>query len=285
MTLTLTIRGQGTLDRIGAPDLNQIPPIANSFRVYESTSETARGEKRFTYSLRPQSADTAEFPSIELSYFDVQQEKYVTLHSEPIPIQISQAEQLASNQIAVASVPRQKVAGLQASDEGIFANITDPSQFVNHSVDVRKWIGGAGSMAGVYATVTLLVARSRRNRADPQRIRRRSATNRAERKLAQAIELLEQRQERRAAEEFTSLFTHLAADLAGISAAGMTVSDFSRVLRELQFPDDLVAQCHQLLERCDAARFGAGGIHGIGADAASLLRRLRAVIRERRLLR
>ncbi len=48
MTLTLTLSGQGTLDSITAPDLSNIPQIADNFKIYEATEQT-KGNRAAIY--------------------------------------------------------------------------------------------------------------------------------------------------------------------------------------------------------------------------------------------
>ena len=63
----------------------------------------ALGDRRqFTYSLRPRTADIKAFPPVALSYFDVDRERYVTLRTEPIPLRVAAARQLADGEIAMA---------------------------------------------------------------------------------------------------------------------------------------------------------------------------------------
>ena len=95
MTLTLTLTGQGSFDRATMPDLTKIPQIAENFKVYEATEQTKGDQRRFTCALRPLAAGIKEFPPVAVSYFDVQAEKYVTLTSAPIPIDIEKADKLA----------------------------------------------------------------------------------------------------------------------------------------------------------------------------------------------
>ena len=106
MTLTLALKGQGTLDRAVAPDLSAMSEVTTDFKIYEpTTTETDGDTRRFTYGLRPLHAEVKQFPEIPISYFDVDQERYVTLHTPAIPVDVSEATHLSSDDIAVTDRP------------------------------------------------------------------------------------------------------------------------------------------------------------------------------------
>ena len=103
MTLTLTLSGQGALDNAAAPDLSKIPEVAENFKIYEATEQTKGDQRQFTYSVRPLKEGIHEFPAVSVSYFDMDQEKYVTLASAPIAIDVEKADQLAGRDIVGTS--------------------------------------------------------------------------------------------------------------------------------------------------------------------------------------
>ena len=59
-----------------APDLAKNPAIAKNFKIYDATEQTKGAERRFTYSLRPLTAELKEFPPIEASYFNAKTEQF-----------------------------------------------------------------------------------------------------------------------------------------------------------------------------------------------------------------
>ena len=135
ITLTLRLRGEGTLDRSRPPDLESIPEVKKGFKVYEATAETKSGVRTFTYSLRPLDSDITAFPPVPFAYFDVKRERYVTLHTPSIPIEILEAEKLGDGEIVTAARVRNNgVRPVEARKEGLFANIQDPGPLRDQSV-------------------------------------------------------------------------------------------------------------------------------------------------------
>lgn len=258
MTLTLTLSGQGTLEGVNAPDLSKIPQIAENFKIYEATEQSKSDRRQFTYSLRPLEAGIREFPAVTVSYFDVQQEKYVTLSSPPIPIEIEKADKLAGRDI-VAS-PNGLSSGrkeLETRQEGIYANITDPGQLTDESLRPERWLAALGGLTGFYAVMALVVFRLRRLSGDTVRQRRRSAPGKARRSLAEAMRELSANRVREGADRLESALVELVADWTNTPAAGMTPAEACRQLQSLAIDGEVLNRVSRFLENCESVHYGA----------------------------
>jgi len=289
MTLTVSLQGQGTLANAFAPDLAKIPEIADAFKLYEATEEIKGSSGRFTYALRPRKKGIEEFPSVPVAYFDVDTDRYVTLRTDSIPIQVTKAERLSEGQIV--STPAGASGGRQdlgVRREGIFVvNVTDPSAVRDESVRPGRWLLGLGGIAGLYAVVALLAVRLRRFAGDKALVRRRSAAARARGRLRHALAELRQRGFRAGADPVQAALVGLVADVADVAEAGLTPKDVSRLLHELGLEADLVNRVETFLETCDAAQYGGSdmGAEQFGHEAEDLLGALLKALKTRRLLR
>ena len=90
VTMKLTVSGRGNFDRVEAPALSEssgwrvYPPSAN----FHSEDEISiRGTKTFELAVIPETKKTA-MPVFAFAYFDPEQEKYVTLRSEPAALTV-----------------------------------------------------------------------------------------------------------------------------------------------------------------------------------------------------
>jgi hypothetical protein len=266
MTLVLKLKGKGTLDRARAPDLEAIPEIANRFKVYEATEETQGLARTFTYSLRPMSAEIETFPAVPLSYFDVGRERYVTLRTDPIPVRIEAADQLAGEDIIIqpAAGDRNGQKAIEARKEGIFANIMDPSALRDESVDYRIHGAALGGMAVFYFLAAFATRRIRKVSGDQALRRRRSARSRARTRIDEAASRLEAGDLKQGVDLIRSALTGLVADAADLPEAGLTVRDVKEHLLRLEIEAELVARIETLMESCDAACYGALADQGGG---------------------
>ena len=156
--------------------------IADVFRMYEATEESQENARRFTYSLRPLNTEIAEFPALPVSFFDVDQERYVTLHTDAIPLEINAAEVLADTEIVSGSGLEGPSGAneLQLREGGIFANKL--AVLGNDRVRPARWLGLWMGMVAGFVSVSLVIARVRRTRQQPDRQRRKPRGRRSHQK-------------------------------------------------------------------------------------------------------
>lgn len=277
MTLTLNITGRGTFQDATAPDLARLDQIAKRFKVYEATQEIKGDSCRFTYGLRPLEPGNQPFPSLTIAYYDPTAQRYETIRTEPIPLEVTRAEQLSSSQIVAGtgaiSASRQE---LEARREGIFANITDPGTLKHEAVRPGRWLLGLGAALGVYLAAAAVAVQVRRRASDPAAVRRRGSARKARDRLAAGASHLAAGHTSEGASQIQDALVGLVADLADLPEAGLTAKDACRELAALGVEDELVAETRRLLETCDAARYAASrqNLNSLGAQAQDVLARL-----------
>lgn len=257
MTLTLTLQGQGTFATTRAPDLAAIKEVTDQFQIDATSEENNETNRRFIYSVRPIGADVKQFPSVAMSYFDVESEAYKTLHTDPIGIEVVNADPLSTDQIVASPRALGEQDDLKTRREGTFANITDLAAVRDESVRPERWLLGLGGLAGLYAILAVGIVRFQRLRDDPSLVRRRQAAGRARHRLQTALASLHAGQVREGIDELQAAFTGLVADVADLKEAGLTPRDVHAELEALDVPGELGRRTGRLLEACDAARYGA----------------------------
>ncbi|HET6888097.1 MAG TPA: BatD family protein [Candidatus Udaeobacter sp.] len=99
ITVTNTISGRGNFDRVNAPVIedergwHKYPP---SSKFKQDDEVGLSGTKTFEMVLSPNEKKQG-LPRLAFSYFDPVKEQYVTLHSEPIPINVEGGAAVASS--------------------------------------------------------------------------------------------------------------------------------------------------------------------------------------------
>jgi hypothetical protein len=99
ITVTTTISGRGNFDRVNAPVIedergwHKYPP---SSKFKQDDEVGLSGTKAFETVLSPNEKKQG-LPLLAFSYFDPVKEQYVTLHSEPIPINVEGGTAVASS--------------------------------------------------------------------------------------------------------------------------------------------------------------------------------------------
>jgi len=250
MTLTLTLTGRGNLDDIGPPPLTG---FEKDFRVYEPTAATKGGERTFTYALRPAHAGITAVPPVALSYFDFVNERYETIRTDPLPIEVEEASRLDEGSIEAARAPR---AGIESAGGGLFANVTDLAQVRDDSAAPGPYAAYAGGLALLYGAFVLGLGRWRSRREDQRGARRRNAAKRAaERLLSEGV---------------LQAFGGLVADTLGLPEAGLTAHEVGKGLRELGVAEETAQRIDLLLQGSEQQRYGGAGAAG-PHDAKGLL--------------
>ena len=273
MTFTLTLRGAGSLAAVKPPELDKIPAVAARFKIYEATLKTEAEAAHFTYSLRPLTPGDEPFPAVPVAYFDVDQDRYMTIQSDPIPIAVGKAEQLSGDQIVASPrVAGQMSKELEARREGIFANITDVNQARDQSVRPVRWLAGLGGCVGAYLAVAAASVAVRRRLEDRSALRRRAAPGRARQRLRAAMAEWKAGRVREAADHIQDALAGLVADVADLHDAGLTPKDVLHHLQAWDVPEALAERVQRLLDSCDAARYGAAAASGsLGEEAPQVL--------------
>lgn len=100
VTMKLRVSGRGNFDRVEAPALQN----PDGWRSYPPSSEFKKddpdelglsGTKTFAMAVIPEEKKT-QMPAFTFSYFDPEAEKYVTLASDPAPLQVDGAKPAAA---------------------------------------------------------------------------------------------------------------------------------------------------------------------------------------------
>lgn len=93
----ISISGTGNIQNLNAPDL-EFPPSFEEYGIQEggnvnTDGDRVSGTKRFEYVLVPRSPGEFELPQVELTYFDLEANQYVTKTAGAIQVNIEQGEQ------------------------------------------------------------------------------------------------------------------------------------------------------------------------------------------------
>jgi hypothetical protein len=284
LTLTIKVTGQGTVSNAAPPDLGRVPSVAERFKVYEATQQAKGNTCRFTYALRPLAESEQVFPSIPVSYFDVDQEKFVTLQTNELPLRVTKAERLSSDQVVAVRTSQPTGKELETRREGIFANRADLAAFSDQSVQLDRWGMGVGSMIGLTVVAMMGTVAIRRQLNDASSLRRRAGPGRARSRVREAADDLAAGRVREAADHVQDAIIGLVADFADLPEASLTARDVCRYLETSGADPSLVDRVTRLLDACDAARYGAqaSDVAGLDRHAEEILPLVLAALKARK---
>lgn len=145
ITLSLAITGSGSMDVVRAPPLSRQPDLTRDFKVSdESLAGVVSGStKVFTTTIRPLHDKVKAIPAIEYSYFDPDLEQFITVTSDPIPIEVQQADVLALDAIVGTGGSRRRLSENPSQSDRVPTTTDAPALFsgpdVLVSIPPRSW--------------------------------------------------------------------------------------------------------------------------------------------------
>ena len=157
ITLTIKIGGNDYLKPVQWPRLEQIPEMAENFKIpSEKSSPTIEnGFKVFTQTIRPIKNDVKTIPSIPLAFFDVDKGLYVVEKTKPISLDVIPAKLLTASDMQGGDfVPMNKE--VEVIKKGLSANYDGLDVLRNQKFSVAGAIIAPGYLA-VWALPMLIL--------------------------------------------------------------------------------------------------------------------------------
>lgn len=263
ITLTITVSGRGNFDGMGAPTLVETDgwrtyPPGERFEASPSDPIGFNGEKIFEYMILARE-DQSATPVAEFSFFDPALEKYVTLKSPPIPVEIRGGVVAAPAPATVAAATPTPQGATPASpvpapaEDLLMANLR-PSSFAPF-VESRGFLVANGVLALAWGAV-LVFALGRMAAASATA--RKSALRRESRKLLKKVE---------EADGDTEQFYDRAVEFVRARLAPDAEFAHARELVEsAPLTPETKAALTALLDRHDALKYSTGGAASLGAE-------------------
>ncbi|MCA9242130.1 MAG: BatD family protein, partial [Planctomycetales bacterium] len=123
--LLIGVVGTGPMELVQAPPLAELPALTADFKVpNEPLAGFVQGDQKvFSTKIRPRKEGVSQIPPIPFTYFDPQQDKFVTTHSKPIAIHVEPADTLALDAIVGGHAVTSGQKHAKAADAA-FANYT-----------------------------------------------------------------------------------------------------------------------------------------------------------------
>jgi len=264
LTVSLTVSGDGLLENVGPPPLASQEGFAELFRIHDEpktgVADAEQRSKVFTYGVRAKSSRVKALPPIAFAYFDPKEEKYVTVKTEPLPLEVQEGKSSGGEYFDLTRRGSEK-SEVQVIAQTLYPIYEKPDALVAAAPPARF----TGLQAAVLFAPPLaallglgLLTRHRRLRADPSLLRARRAHRRAGESVRAAEAALEAGKGQEVHAALARAVALLIGDRLSIPPAGMTAADAASVLRAALVPEELVREALEVFERADQARYAAG---------------------------
>ncbi len=277
LTLTLNVErgaGSGSLELISAPDLAANPRISADFEIVDKnpTGRVDGDIKRFAYALRPKRAGVG-IPSIGVTVFNPDTEEFEEVSTRPVTLTVSDASRLGAGEL-VGSLTGSGTQEIKSREQGIFQNVTDPTELRDQNVNVTALVELAAGLWGAVGCLVVVVTTQRRKSGDVVWQRRQQARRAADRKLAEARAAQAAGQSPEVLRSVRSAVVGLVADMRNMVAEGLTAVETDAILASSPVPAEMRGEVRRLLDSIESAEYGSGG----GATSAALIEQAEGLV-------
>jgi len=139
--LVIAIDGTGPMELVRAPALSENKELVAGFKVPdESLAGVVDGQRKvFATTIRPLHEEVTEIPPISYTYFDPQAAEFVTVRSQPIPIEVNSAETLALDEVVSAGPSAAWPRGDDAEAKSAVIPQLDVDQALQNQLPATLW--------------------------------------------------------------------------------------------------------------------------------------------------
>ena len=278
ITLKVEVRGTGNLGSVVPPAL---PPLKD-FKIFDQKISSnikisggrVGGAKVLEALLQPIAPGEQLIEPIRFAYFDLATERYRTVSTAPIRLQVSGDAAAGLAAVGPGAVSRQEVT-LVRRDIRFLKPLPAELQLSSGRIYERPWYWGALIAPLLLLAGAFILQRQREKLlSDAGLARLKGARSGARRRLRAARRLVKAGGPTFHAEVARALLAYVG-DRFNRSGSGLTREEISSLLSGID--SEAVAECDAVLESCDAARFA--GEASDPATRACLVERAESAIR------
>jgi hypothetical protein len=236
ITLKMIVSGSGNFGLVQAPTLTDLQgwktyPAAESF----SEQGPGRGEKTFEQAIVPTTDSLHQIPAIAFSYFDPDAGEYITLTSDPIPIELAKSSRKSAASVPTTVDTRQVTAQPQAGPGNLAPLHTEQGKTVTALVPLytKSWFIVAMALALICLIAAwVLYIRRRRLEKDPTILQNRELRSRLNNHLEKMQQAMSEGKQSEFIHHGRAAIQHQYGILKDQEAQSITLADLEQWLPE-----------------------------------------------------
>ena len=262
-SLMVTLAGKGNISLLEAPKV-KFPPDMEVYdtKVSEKVDKGGlSGSKFYEFPFIPRSHGDFVIEPIQYSYYDVNQGKYVTLQTPPIPVSVARGNETDGGGVVVSG-PAQKDVRTLGSDIR-FISTKDPDLVAKGRFMIDSalfWIMSV-LLAVLAFLAWLIFRRMAARRADVVGTKNRKATKMALKRLHLADTFLKQNLYTAFYEELHKALLGFISDKLNIPVAELSRDRISESLEAEKVDEKYISTFISILDACEFARYAPDSGH------------------------
>ena len=258
-SLDLSISGTGNVQMIAEPELPELP----QFKVYDDKPRSSidrggaaiSGSKSYRKALVPLVEGDHSIPSLTLVYFDPEAGSYQTATTEALQLGVTAAENQEELRLTEFVAPTTGKVAVRILADDILPLHKGMEALERSPLGSRPLTGGLLAPPVIFLALGLVIARRRRFASDHGLRRRLAARKAFARGLAEAVSDADG--ERELSRELSRVFRTYVGDKLTLAGGALTPAEADAALESAGATDDSTAASRDLLERLEAAQYGA----------------------------
>ncbi|MDR2293019.1 MAG: BatD family protein [Prevotellaceae bacterium] len=254
VSVNVKISGTGNFSLIGTPQIN----FPHDFDTYDLKKTLSSNSVTFEYPLIPRSAGTFTIEPVVFSYFNPSEEKYISLTSNPMIIEVEK-DLNSQQQIAFVNTPNQRDVQILTSD----------IRFIKNKVEI--WQSKGARFLGMknfylsyiviivlFALIYLWLYKHNKNRQNIVLMRNRKAKRIAKRRLKIAEKSMKLNQTSGFYDELLKAIWGYISDKFSLPVAELSRNNVSELLTAKNVEQEYIDRLIRIVDECEFAQYAPG---------------------------
>lgn len=256
----LTVSGRGNLRYISVPDIDfpsdfevYDPDIKNAFR---SSANGQAGKKIYEYLIIPRHAGNFVIPAIPLTFFDPEQERYITKTTAPIEIHVTGASGKTGSGQVITGFESQDLRYL--GEDVRFIQTTGPEKVTKSLFFlVDSWLYWLAFVLSLVVLLVYLAVRKKKHVEASNVIltRNKKANKQVRRRLKKVRKHMKTREEALFYEEISRALWGYMSDRLMIPLSDLSREKVEHELKQRGIDEAAILRFFGVLDTCEYARY------------------------------
>jgi hypothetical protein len=261
VTMRITISGVGNMKLLKTPEVNfpadfevYDPKVDNNFSV---KSNGLSGNKIIEYLVIPRHAGTFTIPSVKFSYFDVKQQQYKILETEPYTLTVAKGKG-SDSQVATGYVSKEDLKLLGQDIRFIKRGKTQLSKKGDYLFgSMLYWMWYIVPLL-LFAGYIIVYRKKMAENANITKVRTKKANKVAVKRLKNAKKLLAEKKSSEFYDEILKTLWGYVGDKLSISVSQLSKDNIAARLAERGVDEALIKEFESVLSESEFARYAPG---------------------------
>lgn len=263
ITLSVKFDGAGNLRMLETPEID----LPKDFEVFDpKTAESigksgvVRGNKKYDFLIIPRRPGTFKLPPVSIAYFDLSQQRYVTLSSDEYSIQVTGDASTSTGN--VSGLNKEEVELIGQDIRYIKTNDTVLRQKGRFFLTSIEFAGLAVSPLLLFVILFAVRRKQQTLAGDVVGQRKKKATKGASKKLKEAKRLMEADEKRKFYDEVSRAMWGYLRDKLNIDPAKLSRDQVQATMQQQGVAEATILKTLKVLDDCEMAVYAPSGVSG-----------------------